>query len=172
VNRLLGNWEISGIYQYQSGGPFSIRTGDDFAGVGAGSGSQFWNLVGNSSAQRTGFTETAAWFNPCVKLANGQTRGCAAGQDPVWTAPAAGTFGVQPRNGLRNTGAWYFDVGLRKNFPITETHKLQFRVEAFTVLNHPNWGGANGNPNSASFGFITGKTGDARQIQLALKYIF
>jgi carboxypeptidase family protein len=172
ANRLLGNWEISGIYQYQSGGPFSVRTGDDFAGVGAGSGSQFWNLAGPPGTMRTGFTETAAWFNPCVKLANGQTRGCAAGQDPVWVAPAAGTFGVQPRNSLRGPGAWYLDVGLRKNFPITETHKLQFRIEAFDVLNHPNSGGPNGNPNNASFGFITGKTGDARQIQLALKYIF
>ncbi len=172
VNRLFGNWEISGIYQYQSGDPFSIRTSDDFAGVGAGSGSQFWNLVGNPGIQRTGFTESAAWFNPCVKLANGQTRGCASGQDPVWVAPASGTFGVQPRNSLRGPGAWYLDVGLRKNFPINETHKLQFRIEAFDVLNHPNWGGPNSNPNSASFGFITGKTGVARQLQLALKYIF
>jgi hypothetical protein len=172
VNRLFGNWEISGIYQYQSGGPFSIRTSDDFAGVGAGSGSQFWNLAGSAGTRRTGFTESAAWFNPCVKLANGQTRGCASGQDPVWVAPASGTFGVQPRNSLRGPGVWYLDVGLRKNFPINETHKLQFRIEAFDVLNHPNWGGPNGNPNNASFGFITGKSGDARQLQLALKYIF
>lgn len=172
AHKLLGNWEVSGIYQYQSGSPFSIRTNDDFAGVGAGSGSQFWNLVGEPGTMRTDFTESATWFNPCVKLANGQTRGCAAGQDPVWTAPAAGTFGAQQRNILTNPGVWYFDVGLRKNFPITETHKLQFRIEAFDVLNHPNLGGANGNPNSASFGFITGKTGDARQIQVALKYIF
>src|SRR5262245_32476026 len=172
VNRLLGNWELSGIYQYQSGGPFSIRTNIDFAGVGAGSGSQFYNLVGDPGTKRTGFTDTAVWFNPCVKLDTGQTRGCAAGQDPVWVAPAAGTFGVQPRNILRGPGAWYLDVGLRKDFPITETHKLQFRIEAFDVLNHPNWGGPSSNPTSASFGFITGKTDGARQIQVALKYIF
>src|SRR5262249_43176709 len=110
VNRLLGNWELSGIYQYQSGGPFSIRTNNDFAGVGAGSGNQFWNLAGDSGTKRTGFTESAAWFNPCVKLITGQTRGCAAGQDPVWAPPASGTFGVQPRNSLRGPGAWYLDV--------------------------------------------------------------
>jgi carboxypeptidase family protein len=172
VNRMFGNWELSSIYQYQSGGPFSIRTGDDFAGVGAGSGAQFWNLAGDPSTVRTDFTESASWFNSCVKLANGQTRGCASGQDPVWAAPAAGTIGIQPRNSLRNPGAWYLDVGLRKNFYITEKYKFQFRVEAFDILNHPNWGGANGNPNSASFGLITGKTGDARQIQVALKFIF
>lgn len=172
VNRLLGNWEVSGIYQYQSGAPFSVRTSDDFAGVGAGSGAQFWSLVGDPQIERTDFTESATWFNPCVRLANGQTRGCASGQDTVWVAPAPGTFGVQPYNSLRNPGAWYFDVGLRKNFHITENHMLQFRIEAFNVLNHPNWGGANANPNSASFGLITGKTSDARQLQLALKYIF
>ncbi len=46
VRRIAGNWEISGINQFQSGAPFSIRTGDDFAGVGPGSGAQFWNQVG------------------------------------------------------------------------------------------------------------------------------
>jgi hypothetical protein len=38
-------------------------------------------------------------------------------------------------------------------------------------LNHPNWGGANSNPTSGSFGLITGKTGE-RRIQLAAKYMF
>src|SRR5262249_59319959 len=63
VNRLFGNWEISGIYQYQSGGPFSVRTGDDFAGVGAGSGSQLWNRFGKPSVPRSGVTESAPAFD-------------------------------------------------------------------------------------------------------------
>ena len=29
VNRAPGNWEVSGIYQYRSGSPFSVRTGAD-----------------------------------------------------------------------------------------------------------------------------------------------
>ena len=47
LSKILGNWDVSGIYQYQSGGPFSIRTNDDFAGVGPGSGAQFWNQIGD-----------------------------------------------------------------------------------------------------------------------------
>jgi hypothetical protein len=49
---------------------------------------------------------------------------------------------------------------------------MQFRFDVFDFLNHPNWGGANSNPTSGSFGTITGKSGDDRQLQLALKMIF
>ena len=38
---VLGNWDISGIFQAQSGAPFTVRTADDVAGVGPGSGKQF-----------------------------------------------------------------------------------------------------------------------------------
>jgi hypothetical protein len=154
LNRALGHWELTGVYQYQSGAPFSVRSNDDFAGVGPGSGSQFWNLVGDPSIARAPFTTSAAWFNPAA-----------------FARPAAGTFGVQPRNLLRNPSTWNLDFGVRKSVPITATQRLEFRVEAFNVLNHPNWGTADSNPTSGSFGRVTGKIGE-RVIQLATKYTF
>ncbi len=171
LRRLLGNWEISGINQFQSGSPFSVRDGTDFAGVGPGSGAQFWNLLGDPNVVRTAFTDSAVWFNPCRRLADGTLQNCAPGAGPVWAAPAPGTFGVQPRNSLRNPGFWTWDLGIRKNFPVTETQRLQFRFEVFNLLNHPNWGGANADPKSGSFGLVTSKGGE-RVLQLALKYIF
>jgi hypothetical protein len=48
---------------------------------------------------------------------------------------------------------------------------VQFRAEAFNVLNHPNWANANNNPNSGSFGQVTQKV-DQRTVQLALRYSF
>ena len=63
-------------------------------------------------------------------------------------------------------------MGLRKNFEVTERQKLQVRWEVFNVLNHPNWGGANADPTGGTFGLVTGKTGDRRVMQLALKYFF
>src|SRR5262249_124064 len=60
----------------------------------------------------------------------------------AFARPAAGTFVVQPRNGLRNPPFWTTDFGLRKTIPLQGQHRLQLRLEAFNVLNHPNWGGA------------------------------
>ena len=154
ARRLFGNWELSGINQFQSGSPFSVRQSTDYAGVGAGSGNQFWNLVGDPSLEPTAFTNDATWFNKAA-----------------FAQPAAGTFGVQPRNILRNPGFWEWDLGIRKNFPITEKQRLQFRAEFFNLPNHPNWGGASSGPTSASVGKVTSKSG-SRTIQLALKYIF
>jgi len=154
ASRALGHWEITGVYQFQSGSPFSVRSNDDFAGVGPGSGNQFWNLIGDPTIDQTPFTTSAAWFNPAA-----------------FARPAAGTFGVQPRNALRNPHTWNLDMGLRKVVPTRGSQRLELRVEAFNALNHPNWSGANSNPTSGSFGFVTDKTGE-RVIQLATKYSF
>jgi hypothetical protein len=155
TRRWLGNWEVSGIYQAQTGTPFSVRMNVDYAGVGPGSGNQFWNLTGSTSMKVTPFTDSAVWFNKAA-----------------FAQPTAGTFSSQNnRNILNQPGFWSWDMGLRKNFPTFEHQLLQLRWEVFNILNHPNWGSANSNPTSAAFGLITGKTGNRVQ-QIALKYIF
>jgi hypothetical protein len=152
----LEGWEISGIYQYQSGTPFSVRTSQDIAGVGTGSGNQFWNQTGDSSTSVGSFTPTGlVWF-----------------KTSVFTQPTAGTFGTQQRNNLRNPPFWAADASVRKNIPIVERLMMQFRFDIFDFLNHPNWGGPNSTPTSGAFGTITGKTNDDRQLQLTLKIIF
>ena len=108
------------MYQAQDGTPFSVRKNVDYAGVGAGSGNQFWNLTGDPHIAVTAFTNSAVWFNKAA-----------------FAQPAAGTFGVQKRNMLRNPGFWNWDMGLRKNFPTFEQQLLQMRFEVFDLLNHP-----------------------------------
>jgi hypothetical protein len=156
VGYTLGGWEISGIYQYQTGTPVSVRTSQDIAGVGTGSGNQFWNQTGDASIPVGDFTPAGVvWF-----------------KTSVFTQPAAGTFVAQQRNGLRGPSFWTTDASLRKNFQIIERLTTQFRIDVFDFLNHPNWGGPNTTPTSGAFGTITGKTNDDRQLQLALKMIF
>src|SRR5262245_3190544 len=154
ASRALGHWEITGVYQFQSGSPFSVRSNDDFAGVGPGSGNQFWNLVGDPTIEQTPFTTTAAWFNRAA-----------------FARPAAGTFGVQARSASRQPHTWNIDLGMRKSVPLSGSQQLQFRAEAFNVLNHPNWDVANNNPTSGSFGQVTRKLGE-RTVQLSLRYSF
>jgi hypothetical protein len=156
VRLALAGWEISGVYQYQSGLPYSVRTSQDIAGVGTGSGNQFWNETGSSSTSVGNWGPGGVvWFNAAA-----------------FTQPAAGTFGNQQRNTIRGPAYWTTDASLRKNFPIYERLTMQFRFEVFDFLNHPDWGAPNVTPATGSFGTITGKTNDARQLQLAIKMIF
>jgi hypothetical protein len=155
MRALLGGWSTAGIFQAQSGSPFSVRHNVDYAGVGPGSGNQFWHQIGDpKQVTRTAFTDSAAWFNP-----------------EAFAQPAPGTFGVQPRNALRNPGFWGWNISILRSFRMVRQHAVDFRWEAFNVLNHPTLGGANSNPTSGSFGRVTGKTG-SRTMQFVLQYRF
>jgi len=65
------------------------------------------------------------------------------------------------------------NLGVFKNFKITEQTKLQFRMETFNAFNHPRFGGPNTDPGSANFGRVTpAQENTARLVQLALKLNF
>jgi hypothetical protein len=150
---LLGDWNLGGVLQAQSGAPFDITTGVDIAGV-AGTG-QYYNIVGDPNEGRTAFDGTrAVWFNR-----------------NAFQAPAAGTYATNwERNNLRQPGFWDLHMSLRKSVPIG-SNRAEFRWDVFNVLNHTNLGGANSNPTSADFGTITSRNGN-RTMQIGLQYIF
>jgi hypothetical protein len=105
----------------------------------------------------------------------------------AFTEAPPGQFGNVGRNSIQGPGIIGFDAEVHKQFhmPYKEGHALQFRFEAFNVLNHPNWGMPNLNVLSgaarpglsstaahANFGVVTGTANSMRQIQLGLKYSF
>jgi len=63
------------------------------------------------------------------------------------------------------------DISLQKNFPITETMRLQFRADFLNAFNHPNFAVPNFTFGSGTFG-ISNVTQDARQLQFDLKFYF
>ncbi len=152
---LLGGWSVAGIFQAQSGAPFSVRHSADNAGIGPGSGNQFWNQVADPrQVTRTEFTDSVVWFNAAA-----------------FARPAPGTFGVQPRNRLRHPGFLEWNTSLLRSFKLKRNHAIDFRWEAFNVLNHPNLSSANSNPTSGTFGLVTSKSG-SRTMQFVLQYRF
>jgi hypothetical protein len=88
---------------------------------------------------------------------------------PSVTSP----FGNAGRNLARSNSYFNFDFALQKQFkiPITEATRIEFRAEFFNLFNKTNFGAANSDITSASFGVIS-STFPARQIQLALKFSF
>ena len=154
VRWVLGNWGLVNTIQIQSGIPFSVQFASDYAGIGPGGGPQFWNQIADPKIQRTDFTTSAVWFDKSA-----------------FATPSAGTFGVQPRNALRNPGSWEANLSIHRNFPVAEAQRLEFRWEAFNVFNHPNWSAANSNPTLGSFGLVTAKSG-SRTMQVSMQYVF
>ncbi len=80
-------------------------------------------------------------------------------------------FGNAPRNVARGYPFHQLDLGLFKTFQLQGDVRLQFRVEAFNVLNRTNFGAPDGNISSPGFGTIR-STFDPRQIQLGVKLLF
>jgi len=94
-------------------------------------------------------------------------------------------MGNAPRNFVRGFGAWQLNLAVRREFPIHEGLKLQFRAEAFNVFNHPNFGAIDPQFGDSTFGQATAtlanslgvlsplyQMGGPRSMQLALKFVF
>jgi hypothetical protein len=66
---------------------------------------------------------------------------------------AAGQNGNLGRNVVRGFGAWQIDFALHREIRLSESTRLQFRAEAFNVLNHPNFA----NPSDPSAPGVPGQ---------------
>ena len=89
----------------------------------------------------------------------------------AFSLPALYTFGNDPRNSVIGPPVEQVDLSFRKEVPLTDAIRLQFRVEGYNALNHPNFNIPNRTAFTANFGSISSAQ-DSRQIQLALKLKF
>jgi hypothetical protein len=171
-------WQISAVASVHSNVPFTPVLSFDNAGLQSLLNSQRPDLVGNPytgvcpNGSRVG-TPTC-WFNPSA-----------------FALPPPAQFGNAGRNILRGPAFAQFDLALQKGFQLKEDMKLTFGVEAYNLLNHPNFAvpsntqspltlGGNGDAvfkdaagNFANnVGRIFTTVGTGRQIQLAARFTF
>jgi hypothetical protein len=75
--------------------------------------------------------------------------------------------------GMRTDGNKSFDTSLSKNFELYQSFKLQLRIDAFNVLNHPEWtGGPDTGTGDGNFGILDesgGASNSSRIGQLSAK---
>jgi len=156
LKALTRGWNLSAVFQAQSGFPFTVSVFGDTANGGT--------LLGENPirANYTGApvfgdgTRTAdQWFNPAA-----------------FSTPAAFTFGNVGRNTLYGPGMQTLDLALHRDFTLTENLRLQFRAEFFNALNRVNLGTPNRFVNTPQFGTITEAATPGREVQLGARISF
>ena len=155
VDTVLGGWRLTGINTMSSGNPVNLTYSPSSEFQVSGAPSYPPNLIGDPlmpEGQRT----PESWLNPDTVLI---------------PTDRSNPFGTAGRNVVRAPAMYQLDLGLHKDFTLTERFHLSFRTEAFNLLNKTNFGPPNGNRSSNSFGTIT-KTYPARQLQFGMKLLF
>ena len=103
----------------------------------------------------------------------------------AFTIPQGNDPGNAGRNFVRGFGEDQTNIAIRRQFAINESIRLQFRAEAFNILNHPNFGYIDSTLTDALFGESTQtlnqslgtiapqyQQGGPRSMQFALKLEF
>jgi hypothetical protein len=153
LGRIVGGWQISGIFQAQSGTPLNIT----------GSGALF-NTPGNT----------------LYPNATGQQRvlgGLGPGElyfDPsVYELPGPAEEGSLSRNaGPDGPGFWELDASVFKRVRIQGRTTVEFRIDAFNVTNSVRWGNPSTSLGSSTFGQITGTNGSQRSLRFGGRLTF
>jgi len=93
---------------------------------------------------------------------------------PVFSQPAAFTLGNVGRTlpDVRGPSSENIDFSLFKMFRPVERVTVQFRAEAFNILNQVVFGMPNTSINSNQFGVISSQANSPRSIQFGLKVLF
>jgi hypothetical protein len=156
TSALTKNWQVSTVYQVQTGFPFTISVFGDTANSGTVLGEN--PIRANYTGQPifgSGTRTADEWFNPAA-----------------FATPAAFTFGNTGRNAVYGPGLQTLDFAVAREFSIAERAKFQFRGEFFNALNHTNLGTPDRFVNTPQFGTITEATTPGREIQLSARLSF
>jgi hypothetical protein len=154
---ILGGFQVSSIVTGQTGVPVTAYMSGNFSNANIlNPNSDRPNVVGNPNS---GPHTLDHWFNTAA-----------------FVAPAFGTFGNEGTDIIKGPGLWDWDFTLARDFALPHEASLQFRVETFNILNHPNFAPPGNIVNSPSFGEISSTNTNTlitpRQIQIGLKILF
>lgn len=137
---LAGNWMFSGAYTFESGAPFTVRSGVDSNLNGDNAGDRSVINLSGDPTRGSGVTPLCRGTGPCN---TNTVAGRANVVGYLVTDPSAmyvqageGVFPNGGRNTLRLPNINNFDLALAKRFNITERVRFELRGEAYNALNH------------------------------------
>ncbi len=190
VDKIFGGWQLTSIINYSSGTPISIydprgtlnRTGR--SGRQTATSSLTLDQIRDMVRLTILPNGTITYFDQSILGPNGSATNGNVEPTPGTAFPGQQFFVAQPgqtgnlpRNFLDGPSYFNIDAGLIKNIRFGERFRLQFRAEAFNLLNNTNFFVGEGSGifsvASTSFGVISpGSTYDPRIMQFAFRFDF
>jgi Carboxypeptidase regulatory-like domain len=176
LDALLGGWQVSGTYQYQSG--FPLTWNSVYYDSTCGDPSSLVSSIGKTINGQILGLDVPAWNTSCFYFHDAavQTNGV---DDPVkqrndQRIQLANNVRYFPSTlpDVRTHQLHLLDVGLFKNFAAPGGMKLQVRLEWINALNYTVLWNPDTNPRNATFGFINQDRNNPRDMQIGLRITF
>ncbi len=149
-SKLLGGWELSGIWEFTSGFPLNITC--DCAGFNTPGNTASPNITG--PIRKLYGIQNQPWFDTSN-----------------FSFPTAGTQGNAGYFLSAGPNIFDLDASIFRTIKLTERFNLQLRSEWFHALNNPQFSNPGTTLGTSNFGFVTSASG-SRIIDVAAKLIF
>jgi hypothetical protein len=162
LHAIASGWSVAGIARFTSGLPVTLLNNNDTSLLGT-----IPNGINNNGV------DTPEWSGRSLRIET-NPRSAAVFDASQFTLPALGTMGNARRRFFSGPGMENLDATLSRSFLVKDDRSLEFRVEAFNLLNHAQFFGAStveGNISSGSFGQAVSAM-PPRLMQVALRYRF
>ena len=165
ADTILGGWQISGIYTFQSGSPFGVTVQNgarDVKGDNAADATLYANLVGDPDHPSRGAP------------ALGGRRGVLWTNEDAFETPAPFTLGNAGRKVPDTSGPGtphIFNISIAKNTQLSERVTMQIRWETFNSFNTPEFNNPRDQVGQSGFGVVNAGNSH-REMQLGLKFYF
>ena len=172
---LLGGWQVSGTYQYQSGFPLTWNAA--YFDSGCNTASVVSNIGKTINGKIAGL-DVPAWDTSCfyfhdaaVQTDGADDPGKQRNDQRIQLGNNVRYFPSTLPN-VRTHQLHLMDLGLSKSVSLPRRTTLQFRVEVINALNYTVLWNPDLNPRNSTFGFINQDRNNPRDIQLALRLTF
>jgi hypothetical protein len=169
-NRFVEGFKLSTIIQYQTGNPLTLTNTSTFTGV---SGVIRPNLVGPivTKQEQRANTTNVTFIQSSVCSATLLPPNCSFQN-------TTNSLGNMSHGMIFGPGFADVDLSAEKDTKIFESLTFKLRIDAFDLLNHPNFAQPSGSTTSSAFGqisstrFAISDGGSSRQLQLSGKFLF
>lgn len=162
ANAIGGGWQLTGLWIWQSGRPLTLTAANNNPGF-------------NNPRERPNIVPGVIPGYPLSQArANVRKGGGHWFNTAAFSQPAAYTFGNTPRNtgSVRTDTYKDVDASLHKDFTFTDRAKVEFRAEAFNVLQQTVFSGPTTSFQSSTFGQVFGIANQPRVLQFAFRATF